>query len=57
MTGAIPRLDQCDPNQLAWLVKEVGQLDRKHNTFLDLAPIAAEGGDRGKVDEGGLLPI
>ena len=39
-----------DPSQLAWLVKEVRPLNPNQNTFVDVAPIAASGGDRGNVD-------
>jgi len=39
-----------NPNQLVWMVNEVEELDRNQKSSFHLAPFAAGGGERGKVD-------
>ncbi len=55
----MPRLDQCDPSQLAWLVKEIGQLNRKPAPWSTLprSPPEAAIGARSTVYGGEREPL
>ena len=46
----VVRLFDFDPIQLVWMVNEVEEPDRKQNSIFQLAPFAAGGGQRGKMD-------
>ncbi len=43
-------LFDLDPIQLVWMVNEFEKLDRKQKSIFHLAPFAASGGERGKMD-------
>ncbi len=47
---ALLRLFDLDPIQLVWMVNEVEKLDRQQKSIFHLAPFAAGGGERGKMN-------